>query len=1220
MILSWNTRGTGQPMKKRAIRETIKKSKCQIICLQETKQNQMNQRLQRAICGNKTDGWVSKNATGSAGGLLCCWNKTEYDGKALHTGNYSISVELTCKLTGFSWMISNIYGPHREQERSLLFSELDALRTQNTLPWILIGDFNATRFSADRNTAAASQNTSKQLNKFVNRHSLVEIKLSGRQYTWSNLRDNPVLAKLDRCFTSIEWLQHFPTTNLSALTRSTSDHVPILLQNKIFCKGNCQSLKPFRFENFWLTVAGFEELVKDRWNSGQNSHNPITNIVQKLRLLRSYLKSWNRQHIGNILEQKEQLLQKINYLDLQEESRVLTSTESEERNTAKSELEKILKQEEILWKQRARTQWLHNGDRNTKFFHLWASNRKRKNLITSIQHQQSVITEPESIKECFRAHFKLLLGNSEIPCIAADWKNLYPEGASQLDDLDAPFSEQEIKNAVFQLASNKSPGPDGFPLDFYKRFWHIIKQDLIEVFTCFYHHQTSIDRLNFSFITLIPKKDLDCTVKDYRPISLMNGIVKIISKVLSLRLSTKLDKLIKSSQSAFIKGKTISDVFATASELISHSAQSKQKGIILKLDFEKAFDNVAWPFLFNLLKARGFGERWCRWIEDIITTAKSSVLVNGSMGKSFNHQRGLRQGDPLSPQLFILVVDTLNRILDNASANKLIKGIGNIDILNRFHNLQFADDTLIFSGAHRENITALKFILYSYELMTGLKINFEKSMVIGIGITDNHRNQIAKVLGSRTKDFPFNYLGLPLRSGRLKQQDWVQLIERIAKKLSSWKGKLLSIAGRATLLNSVITPIVSYWMSNFSIPCCIIRRIDKMRRAFLWSGESTTKKIKCLLNWNQVCRPKNLGGMGITNLTILNKVLQCKWWWNLFKSPQNTWNILATALYRHNRPITLTSPQQQQHSEFWKSIQRVKPLFQSLIKFILGDGLNTSFWKDTWLFQTSIEDRFPSLYNLCTTKEISVAEAYIFLQEQGCWPLATPSQYDLGLHHLQQTMHTKAITDKPDTIEWKWFSTTKFSTKQCYLFLQDGGIRPFFSNIFWKIKIPEKIKYFVYLCFLDKIQTKANLVKHGWKGKVNCSLCGSNPETVEHLLLQCTFSRVVWTTLLQNLRLQELPQNQILLWSSWRSDERACNLQPGLDILISATQWALWKERNKRCFEFHAFQQNSVIKHAINLFLLWAEYETDVDSTAIQNLKTSLKTLLGDLQLMSSRI
>ena len=179
----------------------------------------------------------------------------------------------------------------------------------------------------------------------------------------------------------------------------------------------------------------------------------------------------------------------------------------------------------------------------------------------------------------------------------------------------------KIKDGTLHLVSEKSPGPDGFSFEFYKHCWNSIKSDLLRVVYNFYNHQVSLERINYSYIILIPKEEFNYTIRNYRLISLMNGIVKIISKVLSTRLAKKLDSMISPTQSAFIHSRTLSDNFAAAKEVISHAVASKHKGIIYKLDFEKAFDRVEWSFILDIPSARGFRSKWCRWIYDIISIA-----------------------------------------------------------------------------------------------------------------------------------------------------------------------------------------------------------------------------------------------------------------------------------------------------------------------------------------------------------------------------------------------------------------------------------------------------------------------------------------------------------------------------------------------------------------------------------------------------------------------
>lgn len=199
-------------------------------------------------------------------------------------------------------------------------------------------------------------------------------------------------------------------------------------------------------------------------------------------------------------------------------------------------------------------------------------------------------------------------------------------------------------------------------------------------------------------------------------------------------------------------------------------------------------------------------------------------------------------------------------------------------MITKFLNFQFVGDILIFYGANRKRVTKLKFILYSFKLLSGLKTNIDKSSVLGLGISQSERNQIASILGSKTAEFPLSYLGMPLHYKRLKMNDWTPLLKKISKKLIGRKGKLLSIAGRIMLVNAIITPTIIYWMSCFILRSTIIRKINRLCWACLWRNGERNLVGRCLLNWTTVCHLREFRGMGIINLRILNQTIFCKWW------------------------------------------------------------------------------------------------------------------------------------------------------------------------------------------------------------------------------------------------------------------------------------------------------------------------------------------------------
>jgi len=214
------------------------------------------------------------------------------------------------------------------------------------------------------------------------------------------------------------------------------------------------------------------------------------------------------------------------------------------------------------------------------------------------------------------------------------------------------FSENEIREAIFQMEHNKAPGPDGFPAEFYQHFWDIVKPDLLAHFNEFHQGTLPLHCLNFGVITLLPKKAEETMIQQYRLICLLNVSFKIFTKVLTNRINLVDQKVIRSSQTAFLPGRLIMEGAVVLHETIHELHRKKKSGVILKLDFEKAYDKVKWPFLQQALLMKGFAPKWAAWIEQTTSKGSVGIKVNDNVGHFFQTKKGVRQGDPLSPILF----------------------------------------------------------------------------------------------------------------------------------------------------------------------------------------------------------------------------------------------------------------------------------------------------------------------------------------------------------------------------------------------------------------------------------------------------------------------------------------------------------------------------------------------------------------------------------------
>ena len=317
-----------------------------------------------------------------------------------------------------------------------------------------------------------------------------------------------------------------------------------------------------------------------------------------------------------------------------------------------------------------------------------------------------------------------------------------------------------------------------------------------------------------------------------------------------------------------------------ANEVIAEAKTKNKSCMFFKVDFEKAYDSVSWDFLNYMMMRMGFCDKWRKWIQGCLSSASVSILINGSPTREFIPERGLRQGDPLAPFLFNLVAEGLTGLMRSAISKNLFTSYQVGSMKEDVNILQYADDTLFFGAATSANVRVLKSVLRCYELASGLKINYTKSQFGCLGKSEAWCRDAANFLNCSQMDTPFSYLGIPVGSSPTSRSVWQPIINKFESKLASWKHRCLSMGGRITLINSVLTALPIYLLSFYRISKKVVHKIVSIQRNFLWGGDNVSSKIPWVI-WDNVCLPKSRGGLGIKDLNKFNAALLGKWSWIL---------------------------------------------------------------------------------------------------------------------------------------------------------------------------------------------------------------------------------------------------------------------------------------------------------------------------------------------------
>ncbi|GJS42093.1 putative RNA-directed DNA polymerase, eukaryota, reverse transcriptase zinc-binding domain protein [Tanacetum coccineum] len=404
---------------------------------------------------------------------------------------------------------------------------------------------------------------------------------------------------------------------------------------------------------------------------------------------------------------------------------------------------------------------------------------------------------------------------------------------SKADCMVRDVTDDEIKSVMFSMGDDRAPGHDGFTAAFFKKAWDVVGGDI----TCairdfFFSNGKLLKELNHTIISLIPKVTTPARINDYRPISCCNVLYKCISKIIANRVKEGLGDIVSINQSAFVPGRRISDNILLTQELMrNYHRRRGPPRCAFKVDIQKAYDTVDWKFLETILVGFGFHPKMVQWIMVCVSGASYSISVNGNVHGWFKGKRGLRQGDPLSPYLFTLVMEILTLLLQRKVRNSDEFQYHHLCEQQRIINLCFADDLFLFARGHPSSVSVIMDALEEFKQVSGLVPSIPKSTAYFCNVPNAIKASILNSMPFAEGVLPVRYLGVPLISSRLLFRDCKILVEKLESRASV-----------------------------FILPSRIVHDLEHLMHGFLWC-QGEIKKGKAKVAWDSVCMPKHEGGL-----------------------------------------------------------------------------------------------------------------------------------------------------------------------------------------------------------------------------------------------------------------------------------------------------------------------------------------------------------------------
>ena len=931
-LVAQNVRGLRDSSKRR---ETLYhfRPKGEILCFQETHSVENDESIWEAESGMKCF-W--SNGTNDSRGVVTMIQKTEeisvLHHKSDQAGRYVI---VNVKIKGENYVIVNLYAPNKDVPQ--FFVEVLHQMMEFEGKKLVVGDFNlimdaeVDRTKKDRGKLTNNEKSKEVVQTFMEEAMFTDIwrdrNPEKKQFTRRSGRPDYVARRIDMIICENSLSGHVKWVKIEPGYKSDHSSLAIEITERQDTRGkgvwklNTRVLREIEY------CKQINEIL-DQTNHIAQHLNPCEKWdTTKMRIIES-----SKQYCAKRAADKKlvmsQLWEKLEEWEEVNEENMSTGDKKLKERT-KIDYQELIEEKTRGAVFRTKCNWYNESEKSTKYFlNLEKTKSGAKGMAVLIKSDGTETTDPREIQgEIEKFYRELYKTDSEVEFTYCNRGEAAKIEEEEREMLNSEITLSELAKAMKGMARNKSPGSDGLPPEFYIMMWNKLGKTLLEAIKFGLGRGKLHDSALKGIITLIPKPKKDPRdPKSMRPISLLNTDYKCLEKVFANRLKGILERLINRDQKGFLKGRRASTNIRVVLDLVSLSDEEGVEGLILSLDFFKCFDQVEIRALRGAMEYFGMTGPFNEWTGTLFRGATAQVVNKGRLTEPFPTEKGLKQGGCCSTYFFLICAEVLAIALRE---NENIKGlkIGNFDRIFG----QFADDMDIYLANDQKSLDAVLNTLKIFSRNSGFKVNYDKTTIYRIGSIKHSKAQLYTKENLKYGGNSFNILGVDVNTdpAKLIPENYDYLINKAQAILKTWQSRNLSILGKVTVINSLVSSLFVYKMTVLPLlPNSYIKRIHKMLNEFMWNGR------KAKISLEKLQYSKKQGGVNLVNFEWKDKALKISWVEILQNEP-----ALAELAYKQLNYML--------KENIWKCNLKQKDI---------KDLFSNSFWRDVLISWAEINE------------------------------------------------------------------------------------------------------------------------------------------------------------------------------------------------------------------------------------------------------------------------